>query len=249
IALLQLILCGISPIYNRIIIELSHNDDKENEAFLNGTLPFEQFIKIIYSSDDDSDDSLSLRSTSDSPSSRLHTKRHIDLYFQGGEARCLPSNTQNISHATWDSPIHHSSSNTIWFIWGFKDLSDKKFTMGRGTTIIIYWCFYIPGVTPPVGHQICISGYVSHVKCGGITSTDVRVQIRSIRAGQRLDSMEFNNDEPYILVHGIVTNVKFYGNRNISTVAIQPIYRIIESYSLFAHFQFVDLDIYGQLEQ
>ncbi|CAG8544652.1 4657_t:CDS:2 [Gigaspora margarita] len=77
---------GISPIYNRIIIDLSHNDDKKNEAFLNATLPFEQFIFINYDdSDDNSNDSLSLRSTSNSSSSKLRTKRIIGPKFLGGE--------------------------------------------------------------------------------------------------------------------------------------------------------------------
>ncbi|CAG8598829.1 3574_t:CDS:1 [Gigaspora margarita] len=73
---------GISPIYNRIIIDLSHADDKENDAFLNVSLPFEQFIIMNYLSDNNS---LSLRSISDSPSSKHHNKRIIDAYFQGGE--------------------------------------------------------------------------------------------------------------------------------------------------------------------
>ncbi|CAG8842568.1 10537_t:CDS:1, partial [Gigaspora margarita] len=80
------IIMGISPIYNRIIIDLSHNDDKKNEAFLNATLPFEQFIFINYDdSDDNSNDSLSLRSTSNSSSSKLRTKRFIRPEFLGGE--------------------------------------------------------------------------------------------------------------------------------------------------------------------
>ncbi|RIB12197.1 hypothetical protein C2G38_2201328 [Gigaspora rosea] len=207
IALLQLILCGISPIYNRIIIELSHNDDKENEAFLNGTLPFEQFIKIIYSSDDDSDDSLSLRSTSDSPSSRLHTKRHIDLYFQGGEGVVTYIN---------DVPATYQLT-TVDFALIEKLNEDYKLNSRIRNSL---W-----GGEPP-------SLFI------GITSTDVRVQIRSIRAGQRLD--RYPNDN---------SRQKRGGYQNKITVAIQPIYRIIESYSLFAHFQFVDLDIYGQLEQ
>ncbi|CAG8829238.1 72_t:CDS:1, partial [Gigaspora margarita] len=80
------IMMGISPIYNRIIIYLSHNDDKKNEAFLNAILPFEQFIFIkYYDSDDNSNDLLSLRPTSNSSSSKLRTKRSIDQLFMGGE--------------------------------------------------------------------------------------------------------------------------------------------------------------------
>ncbi|RIB05131.1 hypothetical protein C2G38_623995 [Gigaspora rosea] len=87
------IVMGISPIYNRIVIDLSHNDDKVNEEFLNATLQFEHFIFLNYV--DDSDDSLTLRSTFNSSSSRLHTKRLIELYFQGGEG--IVTNNTNTS--------------------------------------------------------------------------------------------------------------------------------------------------------
>ncbi|CAG8774725.1 43155_t:CDS:1, partial [Gigaspora margarita] len=76
------IIMGISSFYNRIVIDLNHSDDKENEAFLNATLPFEQFIFINYLFDNNS---LPLRSTSDSPSSRPHNKRILERFFVAGE--------------------------------------------------------------------------------------------------------------------------------------------------------------------
>ncbi|CAG8663591.1 14545_t:CDS:1, partial [Gigaspora margarita] len=88
------IVMGISPIYNRIVIDVSHNDDKVNEAFLIATLQFEHFIFLNYV--DDSDDSLTLRSTSDSSSSRLHTKRLIDLYLQGGKCIVTSNNSEPV---------------------------------------------------------------------------------------------------------------------------------------------------------
>ncbi|CAG8835528.1 12283_t:CDS:2 [Gigaspora margarita] len=88
------IVMGISPIYNCIVVDLNHNDDKENEVFLNATLQFEQFIYLNY--DDDSDDSLSLRSTSNLSSPRPHAKRLIDFYFLGGEGIVTSNNGQPV---------------------------------------------------------------------------------------------------------------------------------------------------------
>ncbi|CAG8855232.1 41514_t:CDS:1, partial [Gigaspora margarita] len=88
------IVMGISPVYNLIVIDVSHNDDKVNEAFLNATLQFEHFIFLNYVND--SDDSLTLRSTFDSSSSRLHTKRLIEFYFEGGEGIVTSNNSQPV---------------------------------------------------------------------------------------------------------------------------------------------------------
>ncbi|RIB04022.1 hypothetical protein C2G38_718524 [Gigaspora rosea] len=85
------IIMGISSFYNRIVIDLNHSDDKENEAFLNATVPFEQFIFMNYLSDNNS---LSLRSTSDSPISRPHTKRFLERYFLAGEGLVTSDNGQ-----------------------------------------------------------------------------------------------------------------------------------------------------------
>ncbi|RIB23753.1 hypothetical protein C2G38_2288354 [Gigaspora rosea] len=85
------IIMSISSFYNRIVIDLYHNDDKDNEAFLNATLPFEQFIFMNYLSNNNS---LSLRSTSDSQSSRPHTKRFLERYFLAGEGLITNVNGQ-----------------------------------------------------------------------------------------------------------------------------------------------------------
>ncbi|CAG8814539.1 4267_t:CDS:1, partial [Gigaspora margarita] len=129
------IIMGISSFYDRIVIDLNHNDDKENEVFLNATLPFEQFVFMNYLS---YNNSLSLRSTSDSLSSRPHTRRFIERYFLAGEgvvttvngqlavrcsagfsaidnttykkyiitsARCLPELNMPIYHAPWEQQL------------------------------------------------------------------------------------------------------------------------------------------------
>ncbi|CAG8857154.1 30945_t:CDS:1, partial [Gigaspora margarita] len=110
------------PIYNLIVIDLSHYDDKENEAFLNATLPFEQFIFINYEdgSNDNSDNySLSLRSTSNSSSSKHQTKRDIELWFLGGEGVAIENNTDdslcNVYCSAGFSAIHPSNFSKYIF--------------------------------------------------------------------------------------------------------------------------------------
>ncbi|CAG8843778.1 35546_t:CDS:1, partial [Gigaspora margarita] len=80
------VLISISPIYNRIVIDLSHTDDNENNAFINGALSFGPIISMNYSSNDNS---LPLKSTSNSPSSRPFTKRQLRLFFNGGEGMVI----------------------------------------------------------------------------------------------------------------------------------------------------------------
>ncbi|CAG8809571.1 120_t:CDS:1, partial [Gigaspora rosea] len=76
------IIFGISPIYNGIVVDLTHTDDIANEAFINGTLSFGPIILMNYLK---YDDSLTLNSTFDSPTTRPRTKRHINIIYQGGE--------------------------------------------------------------------------------------------------------------------------------------------------------------------
>ncbi|CAG8725286.1 36486_t:CDS:1 [Gigaspora margarita] len=73
---------GISPIYNAIVVDLSHTDDIANEAFINGTLSFGPIILMNYL---EYDDSLMLNSTIDLPTSRPRTKRHLDIRYLCGE--------------------------------------------------------------------------------------------------------------------------------------------------------------------
>ncbi|CAG8845122.1 33137_t:CDS:2, partial [Gigaspora margarita] len=68
------VLMSISPIYNRIVIDLSHTNDNENNAFINSALSFGPIISMNYSSNDNS---LPLKSISNSSSSRPFTKRNF----------------------------------------------------------------------------------------------------------------------------------------------------------------------------
>ncbi|CAG8823846.1 24917_t:CDS:2, partial [Gigaspora margarita] len=273
------IMMGISPIYNRIIIDLSHNDDKNNEAFLNVTLPFEQFIFINY--EDDSDDnsvaSLSLRSTSNSSSSKLKTKRNIELYFLGGEgvathingipeircsagfsavdnvtrqgylltsARCLPNNTQEIYHATWDSPIPRQVPFGVLRESRLNELSPFLSIDG----------FNLNTLQVPVGHEVCIAGYDLHFTCGEVTVSSARANFRSLRPwttrdnyynmiranigghvsnrdiGGTVFSLQYVENQVYIIVEGILTAARYERAHNRSAVTIQPIRRIREMF-------------------
>ncbi|CAG8530952.1 17739_t:CDS:2, partial [Gigaspora margarita] len=208
------IVMGISPIYHCIVIDLNHNDDKENEVFLNATLQFEQFIFLNY--DDDSDDSLSLKSTSNSSSSRSHTKRFIELYFLGGEGIITSNNSQPllscsagfsaINTVTLQKylitsarclPLNHENISIYHATW-LPPFPDQKafdfFGVVRQSQlfveefpIIFIDYFNIDGELLPVGHHLCISGYESHISCRHVIASNIHTALQSRRPGVRVD--------------------------------------------------------------
>ncbi|CAG8762158.1 15190_t:CDS:1, partial [Gigaspora margarita] len=272
-------------------------------------------------SDDNSNNSLSLRSTSNSSSSKCQTKRHIELYFQGGEgvvtyingapevrcsagfsavhsltlekylftsARCLSSNTQEIYHAVWDSPNIHQ--NPFGVLREFKltgtdyALIEKlnneyklnpfiRNSLWNELPSLFIDSFNFQGVQLPANHHLCISGYDSHVKCGSVTNPIGVFSPISLRPGSHADhfshmiraiidgdlsdrdrggtvfSMEPGGGNPFLMVHGILTDVRYVAAHDNSIVTIQPLYRIIQQNLNFSSFRFVDLDIYQQFQQ
>ncbi|CAG8806963.1 13277_t:CDS:1, partial [Gigaspora rosea] len=170
--------------------------------------------------------------------SRLHTKRNIDIFFQGGEgvvtysngipeircsagfsaihnetlqgylitsARCLPGDTSEIYHTVWNS-------NQFRFFGVLRDfqLYSADFAVieklnneyklnpyisnslhGEVLPSLYIDFFNFNGIQIPVGHEVCISGYDSHSKCGGVTSSNSRMNMLSLRLGVHTD--EFYN--------------------------------------------------------
>ncbi|CAG8855770.1 23211_t:CDS:1, partial [Gigaspora margarita] len=57
----------------------------------------------------------------------------------------------------------------------------------EGIPYIYIDSFNLNGTKLPVGHEICISGYESHVKCGTVEDNDSRHNLKSIRPGIIVD--------------------------------------------------------------
>ncbi|RIB22572.1 hypothetical protein C2G38_2075251 [Gigaspora rosea] len=134
--------------------------------------------------------------------------------------------------------------------------------------------FNINGVPIPVGHHLCISGYESHTSCGEATIVDAHVSLQSLRPGIIGDTYrrmiranipssnrdvggtvfinEIHNGTLYTLVLGILTS-DLRKNRNSSgNVVIQQLWQIINfapAQDIFESLLYIDLNIYGQLQQ
>ncbi|CAG8852080.1 11311_t:CDS:1, partial [Gigaspora margarita] len=163
-------------------------------------------------------------------------------------ARCLPSNTSEIYHAVWNSDQFRSfgvlrdyqltgadfalikqHNNTEYKLNPFI----RNSLHGEELLSLYIDFFNFIGTQVPVGHEICISGYDLHVKCGEVISSDSAITLRTLRPGSRGDkfyhmiqaiineqlsnrdiggtvfSMEYDetNDAVYIFVLGIVTEI------------------------------------------
>ncbi|CAG8857350.1 11056_t:CDS:1, partial [Gigaspora margarita] len=130
-----------------------------------------------------------------------------------------------------------------------------------GIPYVYFDLFNLNGDELPVGHEICISGYESHVKCGNVLSYDSVQNLKSIRPGRTTDvllhmikvsikgplsdmdrggtvfSVETGNNLR-LIVHGILTYSRYIGSRDTSTVTIQPLYYIIQQNIDFQNFIF-----------
>ncbi|CAG8772375.1 32611_t:CDS:2, partial [Gigaspora margarita] len=143
-------------------------------------------------------------------------------------ARCLPSNTTEIYHAVWNS---HQEQFDYFGVLRDVSLNNVDYAMCYHHFFIDLFNFI--GIQVPVGHEVCISSYDSHVKCGDVIGSSSEVRLRSLRPGVRYDvfynmiqisidgqlsnrdiggtafSMEYDeiNDVVHLLVLGIVTEV------------------------------------------
>ncbi|CAG8841890.1 28810_t:CDS:1, partial [Gigaspora margarita] len=117
------VLMSISPIYNRIVIDLSHTDDNENNAFINGALSFGPIISMNYSSNDNS---LPLKSTSNSLSSRPFTKRQLYLFFNGGEDVVINNNGPEIIYSAGFSLINTRNTTNQYLLTSARCIPDAQ---------------------------------------------------------------------------------------------------------------------------
>ncbi|CAG8848415.1 12567_t:CDS:2, partial [Gigaspora margarita] len=173
--------------------------------------------------------------------------------------RCLPNNTREILHATWDTPVASRVPFGVIKSWSFvgadyalfekinPDFKSNPFIRNsRFSTAIPYIyadLFNLYGTEVPAGHEICISGYESHVKCGSVTSSDSRAKLKSFRPGSNRDlfyhmivasikgplsdmdrggtvfSVE-TGDNLHLIVHGILTAFRYFGSQDTSIITM-----------------------------
>ncbi|CAG8592095.1 32760_t:CDS:2, partial [Gigaspora margarita] len=168
------VLMSISPIYNRIVIDLSHTDDNENNAFINGALSFGPIISMNYSSNDNS---LPLKSPSNSLSFSLINTRNTTIQYLLTSARCIPDaqNPQEIFYSPWHPPfseqlafyyfgrVFHTQRTTVDFALIEKLEETFKLSPMVRTSMQDYPILPIGSIDLntelPVGHHICKSGY------------------------------------------------------------------------------------------
>ncbi|CAG8845451.1 4761_t:CDS:2, partial [Gigaspora margarita] len=194
------VLISISPIYNRIVIDLSHTDDNENNTFINGALSFGPIISMNYSSNDYS---LPLKSTSNQSSFSMINTRNTTQQFLLTSARCIPEgqNPQEIFYSLWHPPF---SEQLAFYYFGRVFLTQRnvvdfaliekleetfKLSPMVRTSIQEYPLVPISSIDLdtllPVGHHICKSGYGTHSWCGRIYATNSDFFIRPVNNVQK----------------------------------------------------------------
>ncbi|CAG8853302.1 23779_t:CDS:2, partial [Gigaspora margarita] len=147
-----------------------------NEAFLNSTLPFEQFIFINY--EDDS----------------------------GGEGVATKNNNNNNFYNTHCSAGFSANSLFIYRVpfgviksWSFigadyaliEKINDeyksnpflRNSLFSDEIPYVYIDLFNLNGNQVPAGYEVCISGYDSHVKYGSVTSSDSLQALILLRPG------------------------------------------------------------------
>ncbi|CAG8801705.1 39227_t:CDS:1, partial [Gigaspora margarita] len=203
-------------------------------------------------------------------------------------ARCLPSNTSEIYHAVWNSEqfrafgvlrvyqlitvdyaLIEQHNNTEYKLNPFI----RNSLHGEELPSLYIDFFNFRGIPVPVGHEICISGYDSHAKCGEVINSSSVVSLKSLRPGSRQDifnnmikaiingqlskrniggtvfGMEYDGAYVYIYVIGIVTETRYVRIHDTTTISIQPFHYIINVSPSFQKLRFLDLNIYQQLQQ
>ncbi|CAG8784507.1 17749_t:CDS:2 [Gigaspora margarita] len=209
---------GISPIYNAIVVDLSHIDDITNEAFINGTLSFGPIILMNYLK---YEDSLTLNSTFDTPTSRPQTKRHIDIKYQGGEGVAFLNDEHDVK-------LRCSAGVLRSIILK----NDNILTSGRcfPEDVTTQFIYHMPWYHPEVFNFF---GILSHISYTGVDFAMIQRIDHDIDLPPQIRSSDV--DFPSLFIESFGNNPTVVGGTVFSYIPSTKHQRV-ETYGIVTHF-------------